>query len=176
MKRTLVLTSPHMEDGDVAYAQRLLRRGGYYAGKVDGEFGLLSAQAAYRAQYWLGYARPAQVFGTNLEKLLLGRTQPSLQASQRIAQRTKATGATPLREKALDEMEKLVGLAEQPAGSNHVPEINGWWGHGDAAWCARCVSKAYVLAGSRAFVRGRTYEYVPTIVGDARAQAGTGWR
>jgi hypothetical protein len=66
-------------------------------------------------------------------------------------------------------MGKFVGLTEQPPGSNHVPQINSWWGGGDVAWCARTVSKAYITAGSKAFVRGRNFEYVPTIVGDARA-------
>ena len=66
-------------------------------------------------------------------------------------------------------MKKLVGICERPLGSNHVPEINGWWGGGNEAWCARCVSKAYVQAGSAAFVRGRNYSYVPFIVQDARA-------
>src|SRR5918911_826441 len=144
MKRTLVLTSPHMTGDDVKYAQRVLKKhGGYYQGKADGEYGPLAAQAAYRAQYWLGYATPKQTFG--------------------------AANAKPLREKALAAMGKFVGLAETPPGSNHVPEINGWWGGGDVAWCARTVSKAYITAGSKAFVRGRNYEYVPTIVGDARA-------
>jgi peptidoglycan hydrolase-like protein with peptidoglycan-binding domain len=170
MKRTLVLTSPHMSGEDVKYAQKLLTtRGGYYTAELDGEFGPLSAQASYRAQYWLGYAKPSQSFGTNLEKLLLGKVQPSPEAKQRIAQRKKQGESGPLRERALAQMETFVGICEQPAGSNHVPEINGWWGQGDVAWCARCVSKAYVSAGSKAFVRGRNYEYVPTLVGDARA-------
>lgn len=169
MKRMLVLTSPHMEGDDVTYAQRLLRRrGGYYKGKADGEFGPLTGQACYRAKYWLGYAKPVQTFGTDLEKLLLGRTQPSPAAKQRIARRKKR-GEKPLGQNALAQMEKFVGLKEDPLGSNRVPEINGWWGPGNVAWCARCVSKAYVSAGSKAFVRGRNYEYVPTLVGDARA-------
>jgi peptidoglycan hydrolase-like protein with peptidoglycan-binding domain len=169
MKRMLVLTSPHMKGDDVTYAQNLLRnRGGYYKGKSEGEFGPLTAQACYRAKYWLGYAKPTQTFGTDLEKLLLGRTQPSPAAKQRIAGRKKAQ-ANPLSQNALAQMEKFVGLAEEPAGSNRVPEINSWWGGGNVAWCARCVSKAYVTAGSKAFVRGRNYEYVPTLVGDARA-------
>jgi hypothetical protein len=170
MKRTLVLTSPHMTGDDVKYAQNLLKtRGGYYKGAPDGEFGPLMAQACFRAQYWLGYAHPAQAFGPNLEKLLLGQTQPSPDAKKRIAQRKQKAKATPLRQKALAQMEKFVGLSEEPAGSNHVPEINGWWGRGDVAWCARTVSKAYVNAGSKAFVRGSRYEYVPTLVADARA-------
>jgi peptidoglycan hydrolase-like protein with peptidoglycan-binding domain len=170
MKRMLVLTSPHMKGDDVTYAQNLLRnRGGYYKGKSEGEFGPLTAQACYRAKYWLGYAKPTQTFGTDLEKLLLGRTQPSPAAKQRIAGRKKKARANPLSQNALAQMEKFVGLAEEPAGSNRVPEINSWWGGGNVAWCARCVSKAYVTAGSKAFVRGRNYEYVPTLVGDARA-------
>src|ERR671936_1551439 len=150
MKRTLVLTSPHMTGADVEYAQ-------------------LTAQAAYRAQYWFGYATPRQTFGTALEKLLLGLAKPSAAQQKRIAQRQKAAKSKPLREKALANMGKFVGLAEQPPGSNHVPEINTWWGGGDVAWCARTVSKAYIEAGSKAFVRGRNYEYVPTLVADARA-------
>jgi peptidoglycan hydrolase-like protein with peptidoglycan-binding domain len=158
-----------MEGDDVKYAQRLLRKNKYFNDTVDGEYGPLTAQASYRAQYWLGYANPKQEFNTNLEKLLLGRTKPSPAAKKRIAERQKKAKAAPLREKALAEMKKFVGLQEHPAGSNAVPEINGWWGGGNVAWCARCVSKAYIVAGSTAFVRGRNYQYVPTIVADARA-------
>jgi peptidoglycan hydrolase-like protein with peptidoglycan-binding domain len=169
MKRTLGLTSPHMKGNDVTYAQRLLRKHGYYKGKAEGEFGPLTAQACQRAKYWLGYAKPVQTFGTDLEKLLLGRTQPSPAAKQRIARRKKKAQTKPLGQTALAQMEKFVGLTEDPPGSNRVPEINRWWGGGDVAWCARTVSKAYVSAGSKAFVRGRNYQYVPTLVGDARA-------
>jgi peptidoglycan hydrolase-like protein with peptidoglycan-binding domain len=169
VKRTLVLTTPHMEGDDVKYAQQLLRKAAYLGDKADGEYGPLTAQASYRAQYWLGYASPKQEFSTNLEKLLLGRTEPNAAAKMRIAEREKTAEAIPLREKALEEMKKLVGLAEDPPGSNAVPDINGWWGGGNVAWCARTVSKAYIVAGSTAFVRGRNYQYVPTIVGDARA-------
>jgi peptidoglycan hydrolase-like protein with peptidoglycan-binding domain len=170
MKRTLVLTSPHMEGDDVKYAQRVLaKHGGYYQGKATGEYDPVTAQAAYRAQYWLGYQKPQQTFGTSLEKLLLGLAKPSAAQRKRITERKKAAATVPIREKALAAMQKFIGLKEDPPGSNHVPLINGWWGRGDAAWCARTVSKAYIEAGSKAFTRGRNYEYVPTIVGDARA-------
>jgi hypothetical protein len=65
-------------------------------------------------------------------------------------------------------MEKFVGLGEDPTGSNHVADITGWWGKGNMAWCAITVSKAYLLAGSKSFARGNRYQYVPTIVSDAR--------
>ena len=109
MKRTLVLTTPHIKADDVKYAQRLLTKNGYYDGKVDGEFGPLTAQAAYRAQYWLGYATPKQTFGTVLEKFLLGKTQPAADAKKRIAERKKVAATKPLREKALAKMERFVG-------------------------------------------------------------------
>ncbi len=51
MTRTLILTTPMMTGEDVVLAQRLLKRHGDYGGIIDGEFGELSAQASYRAQY-----------------------------------------------------------------------------------------------------------------------------
>ena len=89
MKRTLALTTPHMTGDDVKYAQNLLKRAGYYKGESGGEFGPLTAQACFRAKYWLGYATPDQTFGSALEKLLLGKTQPTSDAKKRIALRKK---------------------------------------------------------------------------------------
>jgi hypothetical protein len=66
---------------------------------------------------WLGYTTPKQAFGTNLEKLLLGKAQPAADAKKRIAERKKQAAATPLREKALTQMRKFVGLTENPAGT-----------------------------------------------------------
>lgn len=173
MKRTLALTTPHTKGEDVTYAQKLLKKAGYYPAKVDDEFGPMMAQACYRAKYWLGYSKPVQTFGSDLEKMLLGQTKPAPAAQQRIKQRKKAQATgKPLGAKALAQMEKFVGLTEQPLGSNHVPDINSWWGRGDGAWCARTVSKAYLLAGSKAFSRGQNYQYVPTVVGMARAGQG----
>jgi peptidoglycan hydrolase-like protein with peptidoglycan-binding domain len=167
MDRTLVLTTPHLKGDDVKSAQQLLAKHKFYDGEIDSEFGPISAQASYRAQYWFGYATPKQAFGSSLRRLLAGEAQPSPEAKKRIAERKKSSKG--LRERALKEMEQFVGLCEDPPGSNNVPEINGWWGGGNVAWCARAVTKAYVLAGSKAFVKSRRYEYVPTIVGDARA-------
>jgi hypothetical protein len=158
-----------MTGEDVAAAQRLLIQAGYLHDKDDGEFGPLTAQACFRAQYWLGYASPSHSFGTTLEKLLLGETQPNAAAQARIAERKEKGAKTPLREKALEQMQTFVGLCEEPPASNDVPDITGWWGRGCMAWCACTVSKAYLLAGSTAFLRGQRYQYVPAIVGDARA-------
>lgn len=166
--QTLVLVTPHTKNDDVKVAQQLLKKAGYLPGAIDGEFGPATAQASSQAQYWLGYANPQQSFGPVLEQLLSGQAQPNDAAKQRIAERKKAQGA--LGARALKEMEKFVGLVEQ-GGPNHVPEINGWWGGGDDAWCARTVTKAYVLAGSKAFSRGNKYQSVGMIVHDARGSA-----
>ena len=120
-----------MRGDDVKEAQQLLKDAGYYDAAVGGEFGPLTAQASYRAQYWLGYATPKQAFGPSLARLLKGEGKLSPEAKKRIAERKKDAAASPLREKALKEMEKFIGLAEDPPGSNNVPEINGWWGGGN---------------------------------------------
>ena len=167
--QTLVLVTPHIKNDDVKVAQQLLKKAGYLPGAIDGDFGPATAQACYQAQYWLGYANPQQTFTPFLEKLLSGQAQPDAAAKQRIAERKKTQGA--LGARALAEMKKFIGLREEPAGSNCVPEINGWWGGPDVAWCARTVTKAYVLAGSKAFSRGNKYQSVGMIVHDARGSA-----
>ena len=73
MTRMLALTSPHMTGDDVEYAQNLLKRAGYYQAGSGGEFGPLTAQASFRAKYWLGYAKPEpRRSGRGLEKHLPG--------------------------------------------------------------------------------------------------------
>lgn len=163
----LVLVTPHIKNDDVKAAQQLLKKAGYLPGAIDGDFGPATAQASYDAQYWLGYANPQPVFGPVLEKLLSGETQPNAAAKARIAERKKAQSA--LSAKALAEMKKFIGLKEQ--GTNNVPVITDWWGWGPQPWCAMTVSKAYILAGSKAFSRGKKYAAVMTIVADARGSA-----
>ena len=78
---------------DVKEAQRLLKRHGDYFDKIDGEFGILSAQASYRAQFRLGYARPGQGFGRSLERLLTGEAQPTAAMKTLAAKRKSPSGA-----------------------------------------------------------------------------------
>jgi hypothetical protein len=168
MNRTLVLTTPHMTGPDVEHAQRLLKRHGDYHDKIDGEFGPFSAQASYRAQFRLGYARPGQGFGTPLEKLLTGQAQPTA-AMKKLAAKRKREEAkrSGLRRKALREMRKLIGIKENPLGSNKS-KVGEWYGVNDE-WCAMGVTMAYVKAGSTGFVRGSRWAYVPYLVSAARA-------
>jgi CHAP domain-containing protein len=168
LQRTLILTSPITTGEDVKEAQRLLKRHGDYQDKIDGEFGILSAQASYRAQFRLGYARPGQGFGPALEKLLTGQAQQTAAmktlAAKRKREEAKRNG---LRVKALAEMKRLIGITEHPPGSNKTI-VGDFYGYNDQ-WCAMAVTMAYVKAGSTGFARGSRWAYVPYIVAAARA-------
>lgn len=167
MTRTLILTTPMLTGEDVVLAQRLLKKHGDYGGVIDGEFGELSAQASYRAQFRLGYAQPKQGFGTPLEKLLNGTAKPTAAMKKLSAQRKKDEAKrSQLRLKALAEMKKLIGIKEDPLGSNKTP-VGAFYGFQDE-WCAMAVTMAYVKAGSTGFARGSRWAYVPFLVASAR--------
>jgi hypothetical protein len=166
MQRPLILTTPQMTGPDVEFAQRLLKRRGFYDGEITGEFDVLTAQACFRAQYRLGYARPKQGFGTPLEKLLTGAAEPSAAMKRRSAERKRRDGK-PLRLKALAEMKKLLGTKEDPPHSNKTP-VGAWYGVQDE-WCAMTVTMAYVKAGSKGFAKGSRWAFVPFVVAAARA-------
>jgi hypothetical protein len=168
MTRTLILTTPLMTGEDVVVAQRLLKRHGDYGGIVDGEFGEFSAQASYRAQFRIGYAQPKQAFGTPLEKLLSGKAQPTAAMKTLAAKRKREEAKrAQLRLRALVEMKKLIGIKEDPLGSNKTP-VGAWYGVQDE-WCAMAVTMAYVKAGSTGFARGSRWAFVPFVVAAARA-------
>ena len=61
---------------------------------------------------------------------------------------------------------KYVGVAENPPQSNHQ-QFGVWYGFDRVPWCAEFVSYCYVTAGSKAFVRGHNYSYVPYMANDA---------
>jgi hypothetical protein len=168
LQRTLILTSPMATGEDVKEAQRLLKRHGDYAGEMSGEFDILSAQASYRAQFRLGYARPHQAFGPSLERLLTGHSKPTAAmkrlAAKRKREQKKRSG---LRLKALAEMKKLIGTTEDPPGSN-ITKVGEFYGVQNE-WCAMGVTMAYVKAGSTGFAKGSRWAFVPYIVAAARA-------
>jgi CHAP domain len=168
MNRTLTLTTPHMKGQDVETAQRLLTKHGDYEGPISREYDVLTAQASYQAQFRLGYARPAQGFGTPLEKLLKGEAKPTAAMKKLSAKRQKSeTNVGALRKRALAEMIKLIGTVENPPHSNHTV-VGKFYGVQDE-WCAMTVTMAYVKAGSTGFARGSRWAYVPFLVAAARA-------
>lgn len=172
--RILSLTSPHLTGPDVTHLQTVLKKNAFDKnflpdGRVDGEFGTLTAQAVYRAQYWLGYAKPIQSCGTILPAYLEGKkTLPITNRVRRNSRIRSAAAARPLRAKALAEALTHVGVKEDPAGSNRQ-KFGAWYGWNGVAWCAMFVSYCYTAAGSKNTKKLARWAYCPYIVADARA-------
>jgi hypothetical protein len=168
MRRTLILTTPMCTGEDVKFAQQVLKKHGDYDGEIDGEFGILSAQASRQAQFLLGYARPRAGFGTPLEKLLTRKATPTAAMKARSVQRKKEmANQKELRKRALAEMRALIGTTEHPPGSNHTV-VGAFYGVQDE-WCAMTVTMAYVKAGSKGFAKGSRWAFVPNLVAAARS-------
>lgn len=168
LKRTLHLTSPLMHGDDVKVLQARLKRNGFLKDPTDGEYGVLTAQAVYRAKFWLGYRKPDQSAGRLLLDYLAGTKKTTAAMQRTAATRKRKQKAKPLRVKALANLTKHLGQKESPYGSNRVTWASLWYGV-IGPWCAMSVTRAYVDAGSKAFAKGKRYAYVPYIVGDARA-------
>lgn len=168
--RTLHLTSPYMHGNDVQTLQVELIKDGYLKDKPDAVFGPLTAQGVYRAKYWLGYAQANldQSAGDLLMSFLTGKKQQTSEMKARAAARKKQVLEVPLREKAYRWLAGHIGDKEHPPNSNRVSWASEWYGL-IGPWCAMAVTRAYVEAGSKAFVRGQRYAYVPYIVNDAHA-------
>jgi hypothetical protein len=174
MDHTLSVTSPMTNGPQVLAAQRILNGGNVFAkdflqGAVDGQFGEETGRACIRAKYWLGYPTAAldPTYGEKLDGYLHGLEQPNASMLKRTAAREFTAKQPPMRIEALAEATKHLGTKESPAGSNIV-RFSTWYGI-RGPWCAMFVTWAEVSAGSKAFVKGSRYAYVPYIVQDARA-------
>ena len=172
---TLGMASPHTKGKRVTVAQQRLNgknvfKRDFLEGPVDGEFGELTGRACRRAKFWLGYPDKElkATYGPTLDAYLTGKAPLTGEMKKRKAAREKKAAQTPMREKALTEAHKYVGVKESPAGSNKV-RFSDWYGI-RGPWCAMFVTWCYVSgAKSKAFVNKSRYAYVPYIVGDARA-------
>ena len=172
---TLGMASPHTKGKRVTVAQRRLNgqnvfKRDFLEGPVDGEFGELTGRACRRAKFWLGYPDKElkATYGSTLDAYLTGKARLTPEMKKRKAAREKKAAQTPLREKALAEAHRYVGVKESPAGSNKV-RFSDWYGI-RGPWCAMFVTWCYVNgAKSKAFKQHSEYAYVPYIVADARA-------
>lgn len=171
MTRILALTTPPMRGADVTRLQRLLDNGKFgdflHKSSIDGEYGPYTAQAVWRAKYWLGYAKPDHRAGAKLIAYLGGRTPLSAAMRARRLWRLRNRVNRAIRLKALSEMQKMVGMREIPPSSNRCP-VTSWYGL-VGPWCAMGVSYAYVKAGSVAFAKGKRHAACFAIIADARA-------
>lgn len=172
---TLGVTSPVVVDPRVKRAQKILNGGNvlgvdYLRGPVDGQFGEATGRACIRAKYLLGYPDKelAPTYGPHLDDFLHGLQLPTTVMMNVAARRERKAAKTPLRKKALAEFLTHVGLKESPPGSNRQM-FGVWYGMNGVPWCAITVTYCYVKAGSKSFVKGSRYSYVPYIVADARA-------
>jgi hypothetical protein len=173
MARVLLLTSPELHGADVEHLQAELKsnttKTDYLPGHSEptGVFDELTAQACYRAQYWYGYAKPNHNAGTPLRKYLRGDvplTAPM--RTKREARQAEAAAVPPLRERALREALKHVGLKE---GSNNSNPFGKWYGADNVPWCAEFWSYCNAKAGSKRVSRLKRWAYTPYMVADARA-------
>lgn len=156
LKRTLILTSPHLHGPDVRDCQYLLAHNkfaDFKPGKPDGDYGENTAHAAKRAKYQLGYpqAKVNNTFGPKLYGFLHGDTP--LTQSMRLRRKTRLkqlakvnTVKAKALQIALGEAKK--GVTEYPAGSNLNP-YGRWYGFNGVPWCAMFVSYCLAHAGDR---------------------------
>jgi hypothetical protein len=159
-----------MRGGDTKAAQMKLIRGKFLrAGAADGVYGPETARAASQAHWELGFPgkyAQANVYGDTLDRVLTGwlatNELPPAYAKRRKARLSSET----VGKKALDWLRGHVGETEQPAGSNRVAWASVWYGI-IGPWCAMAATRSRVEAGSKVFVRGQYYAYVPYIVYDA---------
>lgn len=144
----------------------------YKDGKLDSDYGPLTAQATRRAKFWLGYPENAldMVFGQTLYEYLLPKAtdkwRPLPEAYQeRRAQRLKdAEKALNPGARALALAAKEIGYHESPAGSNNN-KYGVEYGFNRVAWCIIFMSIMFKHSGHPQF----RYASVEAVYWDAVA-------
>ena len=157
------LTSPLTEGTGVALAQQHLVRYGVLAKTaVDGIYGPVTANAAKRAKYLLGYADPIGTYDATLQAYMGGKTKTTVAMRARAAARKrKPLPSLTLGERAADRMVGwyVARWSEKPAGSNVVPQLSllckdmklaAYYYQMGYAWCALAAFTAYLAEGSTA--------------------------
>ena len=185
--RTFQLTSPLMEDKDVAYFQRKLNERFHlwdvaYALDVDGAYGPLTQEATHRVIYGLGIPLATMAAGVAPELRhkvvhpeLCSDTERSRAWQRRDwlrRLRRRYDGHGP--KAAIAYARKHVGMTESPPNSNRGPLIDRWQqlcGVAAAPWCGCFVNACLVAAG---FPTQPWLRFCPWIEGRARSGEG-GW-
>lgn len=167
----LRLVTPHMHGPKVKDAQWLMAGnskikglGTYKDGKLDSDYGPLTAQATQRTKYWLGFPNNAidQVFGQVLYEYLLPGSDRKLPADYKTRRAKRIAAATPGKN-ALAKAISQIGYEESPFGSNNN-KYGVWYRMNRVAWCAIFESWCF---GNSGYSRFR-YSYVPNIHYDAK--------
>lgn len=175
--KPLVLVTPHKTGKKVRDAQWLLSGHNVFTtspqalpplntltGRIDGEYGPVTAGATKEAKYELGYPTDQidNVFGQKLYDFLTGQSKlpPAFQEARK--RRLKK----PVKVKALDYAITQIGIKEQPFRSNEQ-KYGEWYGWNGVAWCAIFVS--YCINEVLGTLDRPTwkYAYVPSVAHDA---------
>lgn len=159
-----------MHGDDVAKIQRALNAKGYGPILTDGDYGPITAHHVKKAKYALGYPRRQinENAGQRLYDFLTGaKNLPALYALRAKRRAKRIAKTETMAERAFANLERKIGTKENPPDSNRC-WASIWYGL-IGPWCAMCVTWAYVLAGSKAFLRAVRYAYVPYILADAIA-------
>lgn len=171
--KAAIVTTPHEVSQRIKDAQYLMQGHSvfgaglstYKDGKPDGDFGPLTAQAAARTKYWLGYAAGSQdpTFGQSLYNLLTGKTK--LSSAQSRLRATRLTAQTP-GQLALAYASTQLGITEDPRESNDQ-KYGVWFKFNGVAWCA--IFESYCFAHSSKPYTKYHYASVEAIYYDAVA-------
>ncbi len=186
--KILRLTSPLTEGTGVAVAQQHLVKYGVLAKTaIDGIYGPVTANAAKRAKYLLGYADPAGTYDDALQAYMSGKLPPTVAMRARVAARKrKPLPSLTLGERAADRMVAWYAArwVEKPAGSNIVPQLSllgkdlklgAYYYQMGYAWCAYATFVAFLCEGSTAAKYGlRDGKYNALYTPEIRAVAERG--
>lgn len=175
--RSLILTTPHLTGKKVKDAQWLLVGHNAFSqkpqveppvstltGRLDGEYGPVTAGATKEAKFELGYpvSKINNVFDQELYDLLTGHTKLPTGYMQERTTRLKK----PVKLKALEFAITQIGTKEDPYGSNHQ-KYGKWYQEDGVPWCAifdsYCINEALGTLDKPTW----KYAYVPTIAQDA---------
>jgi peptidoglycan hydrolase-like protein with peptidoglycan-binding domain len=165
--RLLHLASPLMTGPDVKALQKLLNAGGFGKGlDEDGEYGPMTAQAVYRAKFWLGVPRPDQLAGGKFTDYLTGAMKPTAEMRALVAKRKKAAKDASFRKDAVKLAKSKIGTVETPV---NIQEFGQWYGMNGVPWCAIFVTWCFANSGSKSFARRSRWAYVPYVLNEAHA-------
>ena len=136
----------------------------YKDGAIDGDYGPLTAQATFRAKYWLGYPEKAvdRSFGQTIYELLTGTLKLNADNLSRRKQRLDAVTTETVGQKALAAAIPEIGNTESPP-QNNLNKYGSWYGMNGVPWCAIFCSWCFGHTGNPRF----RYSYVPTVHEDA---------
>jgi len=171
----LRLVTPHMKGDRVKDAQYLMKGNNpfsglatYKDGELDGDYGVLTAQATKRAKYWLGYPNSEidTSFGQKIYEFLNGKKQLPKDYKARRAERIRTFALQETRGlRAYKEALKHLGYKEEPRHGVNDNMFGRWYGWNWVAWCAIFESYCFARTGWPAF----RYAAVERIYADAVA-------